>query len=144
MDTLDKLPAWAAGLVDRAREGHLGLIDDADQPRVMPVTFALCDDAVWSAIDNKPKRRNTEPARLRWLRRWPRAALTVDEYAEDWSRLAWVQILGEVAIMAASARPDAVEALCLRYPQYRSDPPPGPLLRLTPERVICWRAKGRG
>ena len=40
-----------------------------------------------------------EPARLRFLRRDPRAALTIDRYSDDWEELAWVQVLGRVAII---------------------------------------------
>ena len=94
-------------------------------------------------VDNKPKRAG-EPARVRWLRARPAAALTVDRYDDDWSRLAWVQVLGEVewSLDAASA-PDAVAALVARYPQYVDDPPPGPLLHLVPQRVLCWSASPR-
>jgi len=30
--------------------------------------------------------------------------------------------------------------LAARYAPYRERRPPGPLLRLTPERAVCWRA----
>ena len=70
---------------------------------VLPVTFAVEGDAVWSAIDEKPK-RTPEPARLRYLRRRPEAALLVDVYDDDWSRLAWVQLLGRVDVRAGGPR----------------------------------------
>ena len=35
---------------------RLGLIADDGRPRVLPVTFAIYGDAIWSAIDDKPKR----------------------------------------------------------------------------------------
>ncbi|MGE5747597.1 MAG: pyridoxamine 5'-phosphate oxidase family protein, partial [Solirubrobacterales bacterium] len=69
-----ELIAWAKDLLKSARVGRLGLLDEQGAPRVLPVTFALAGGRVWSAIDRKPKR--TEPARLRFLRRDPRAALT--------------------------------------------------------------------
>ena len=81
---LDDLPAWARDLLAGARVARLGLLGDDDRPRVLPVTFAVCGDAIWSAIDDKPKRAT--PARLRYLRRNPAAALTVDRYADEWSR----------------------------------------------------------
>ena len=70
-----------------ARVARLAYLDDSDRPRVLPVTFALADGCVWSAIDEKPK-RSAEPARVRYLRRRPEAALAVDVYADDWSQLA--------------------------------------------------------
>jgi len=118
---------------------RLAFVDDRDRPRVLPVTFAMAEGAVWSAIDDKPKRA-AEPARVRYLRRRPQAALCVDRYDDDWSRLAWVQLLGAVELLGIEAAPGAVAVLEARYAPYRERRPPGPLLRLTPERAVCWRA----
>jgi PPOX class probable F420-dependent enzyme len=131
-------------LLARERVARLGLVDSDDEPRVMPVTYVVWDGAVWSVVDQKPKRGEGELARLRWLRRHPRAALTVDHYSDDWSELAWVQVLGAVEILPASAHVDALAALSERYPQYVDEAPPGPLLRLTPQRILLWRADGHG
>jgi PPOX class probable F420-dependent enzyme len=136
---LDELPAWAHQMLETSRVARLGLLDDHDRPRVQPVTFALAGGAIYTAVDRKPKRRG-EPARVRYLRRRPEAALTVDHYEDDWDRLAWVQVLGRVDLLEPSHDEGAMEALAAKYPQYRDDPPPGPLLRLVPERAIHWRA----
>ena len=77
------------------------------------------------------------------LRRDPRAALTVDRYDEDWTRLAWVQIVGETRILDLPGHEDALDALAARYPQYRERAPGGPLLCLTPDRIVHWRAAER-
>ena len=137
--SLASLPAWAHDLILDQRVARLAFIDDDERPRVLPVTFAAIGNAVWSAIDQKPK-RTAEPARVRWLRRRPNAALCVDVYEDDWSRLAWVQLLGTVEVLGVDRGPEAVDALTSRYPQYRHRPPPGPLLRLEVERALCWRA----
>jgi PPOX class probable F420-dependent enzyme len=136
---LDRIPAWANEMLRTARVGRLGLLDNDDRPRVLPVTYALTGGALFSVIDQKPK-RSAEPARLRFLRRRPEAALTVDRYDDDWSALAWVQVLGRVEILDPEDEPTAMEALAAKYAPYRRDPPPGPLLRLSPERTLCWRA----
>jgi PPOX class probable F420-dependent enzyme len=108
---------------------------------VLPVTFALYRGDLWSAVDRKPKRVPPEKvARVRYLRRRPEAALTVDRYDEDWSTLAWVQAIGRVEIVELEAHPGALEALMAKYEPYRESPPPGPLLRLACERVLYWRA----
>jgi len=133
------LPPWARELLEGERVARLGLLDSGGDPRVLPVTFALADAAVWSAIDRKPK-RSAEPARVRWLRARPRAALTVDHYEDDWERLAWVQLLGRVSVVARADGRVGMEALAARYEPYRADPPPGPLLRLEVERALAWRA----
>ena len=126
-------------MIDTARVARLGLIDDAGRPRVLPVTFALVgDDTVWSAVDQKPKRSpGVELARVRWLRRRPEATLLVDHYADEWSQLAWVQLIGRIAILD-DADPHA--ELLAKYEPYRLRPPQGPLLRLDIERAVWWRA----
>jgi PPOX class probable F420-dependent enzyme len=116
------------------------MLDVQGGPRVLPVTYALHDAAVWTAIDNKPKRRGREPARVRWLREHPQAALTVDRYQDDWSELRWVQFIGEIAVLDGPPTAEVLGALAHRYPQYRADPPPGPVLRLTIARAVWWRA----
>jgi PPOX class probable F420-dependent enzyme len=139
--TLRELPSWATTLLRDTRVGHLGLIDDKQRPRVLPVTFAVHEDALWSAVDDKPKTRpGDELARIKWLRARPQATIAVDRYDDDWSRLAWVQIVGAIAV--ADVNEEAIAALADRYPQYRDRRPPGPLLRLTPERIVYWSAGG--
>ncbi|MDA0166586.1 pyridoxamine 5'-phosphate oxidase family protein [Solirubrobacter ginsenosidimutans] len=135
------LPDWAAVLLEEMKVAHLGLLDDAGHPRVQPITFARVEDLIVSAVDDKPKRRPGElPVRLRRLRRHPRVALTVDRYDDDWTHLAWVQLLGDVTIAPIDA--PALEALQRRYPVYLERPPNGPLLKLRPERVLSWRSAG--
>jgi len=130
------LPTWARELLEQARVARLALLDEQDLPRVLPVTFAVFEGAVWSAIDQKPKRA-AEPARVRRLRRRPEAALLVDRYDDDWSRLAWVELRGAVSVEPLGP---ALQALVEKYPRYASERPPGPLLRLSPERCASWRA----
>jgi PPOX class probable F420-dependent enzyme len=134
-----KLPKWARAVLDDSHVGRLGIVDDAGSPRVLPVTYALAGEMLVTAVDHK--RKDVPPerlARLRWLRARPRAALTVDHYEEDWSRLAWVQALGTVTILDDA--PEAVAALTERYPQYRDHPPAGPVIELAPDRIVWWRA----
>ena len=137
--TLEQLPEWAREMLGAARVGRLGLLDVGDHPRVLPVTFTVAEDCVWSAIDRKPKRAG-EPARVRRLRRRPAAALLVDRYDDDWSLLAWVEVRGAVSILAPEEAPEALGALVAKYPQYAEQRPQGPLLRLAPERFAWWRA----
>lgn len=137
---LADLQPWARDLLLAARVGRLGLLDHSGDPRVLPITFALRDGYVWSAIDRKPKRSGGPPARIGFLGQHPRVALTVDRYSDEWEQLAWVQLLGRAAVIDASRQPDALTALGERYEQYRSEPPPGPLIRIEITRTLCWRA----
>jgi PPOX class probable F420-dependent enzyme len=140
--SLETLPGWARELLESEPVGRLGLLDDDGHPRVVPITFAVVDGDVWSAVDQKPKRvPGAELARVRWLRARPRSTLTVDRYSDDWSRLAWVQLIGATNVVEVAGQEPALEALTARYPAYREQPPRGPLLKLTPARCLCWRAQ---
>ena len=136
------MPGWARELLASERVARLAYVDDRDRPRVLPVTFAVVGEAVWSAIDEKPK-RTPEPARLRHLARRPEAAVLVDHYDDDWTRLACVQLLGRVDVLPAAESPEAMAALAAKYEQYAERTPPGPLLRLTVERTLHWRSRGQ-
>jgi PPOX class probable F420-dependent enzyme len=133
--TLEELPGWACELLSSARVARLAFLDERDLPRVLPVTYAVWQGAVWSAIDHKPKRA-AEPARVRRLRRRPDAALVVDRYDDDWSRLAWLELRGRVTIEPVGPALDALER---RYEQYRAERPQGPLLRLEVRDAVWWR-----
>jgi PPOX class probable F420-dependent enzyme len=139
---LEKLPGWAWGLLESARVARLGLLDDRDRPRVLPVTFALAEGTVWTAIDRKPK-RSDEPARIRYLRRRPEAAVTVDRYQDDWGRLAWAQLLCAAEILGIEDAAAGLAALIQKYEQYRHEPPQGPMIRLIPTRALWWSASER-
>lgn len=135
-----ELPGWARTLLERSRVGRLGLVDDEGGPRVLPVTYAMVAGALVTAIDHKPKHVPPERlARVRWLTAKPKAAITVDHYEDDWSRLAWVQAIGTIAILDATDAPEAVAALTSRYSQYRVHAPSGPVLSLMPDRLVWWR-----
>jgi PPOX class probable F420-dependent enzyme len=136
-----ELPSWARGLLESAPVARLGMLDDEGSPRVLPVVFAVSGETLVTAVDHKPKRRpGAELARVKWLRARPRAALTVDRYDEDWSRLAWIQALGAVQVTDAANAPEAIASLTERYPQYRVQVPAGPVLVLSPDRLLWWRA----
>jgi PPOX class probable F420-dependent enzyme len=137
---LEDLDEWALDLLRHSPVARLGLLDSDDRPRVLPITFALAGGRIWTAIDAKPKRADREPARLAFLRRRGDVAVTVDRYEEDWSRLAWVQVLGTAAIHEIDDADEALSALAEKYGQYRDDPPPGPLIGIEPRRALSWRA----
>ncbi|HEX2467009.1 MAG TPA: pyridoxamine 5'-phosphate oxidase family protein [Solirubrobacterales bacterium] len=136
--TLRELPDWALGMLEAERVARLAYLDEDDRPRVLPIVYAIADDAVWGVIDTKPKRA-PEPARVRWIRRRPEVALCVDVYDDAWEHLAWVQLLGRVHLVDLAGHDKVLDALGVRYPQYRERTPPGPLLHFGVERSLWWR-----
>ena len=138
--TLETLPGWAGELVERARVARLAYVDGEDRPRVLPVTFAVEGGAVWIAIDDKPKRR-PQPARVGYLRRRPEAALVVDEYDDDWSRLWWVRCSGAAReVDDAIERGTALDALASKYRRYAVEPPDGPVVAIDIDHISGWQA----
>ena len=107
-------------------------------PHVVPLVFALVDSTVYSAVDAKPK-RTSALQRLANVRVEPRCALLVDHYEDDWSRLWWVRADGTAAVVdqPPAAHP-GLAALAERHPQYREQPPAGPLLVVTVQQWSGW------
>ena len=136
----------ARRFLDAHRVGHLATAGADGAPHVIPVCYALDDAAVWFVADEKPKRRPArELQRLRNLRENPRAALVVDDWDEDWTRLAWVLVRGPVRIVTdPEEHSTAIDRLRSRYPQYRTmaleEPSRNPVVRIDAERVLMWRA----
>jgi PPOX class probable F420-dependent enzyme len=64
-----------------------------------------------------------------------------DHYEEDWDRLWWVRADGLAAILEDPAEmADPIRLLAERYPQYRAEPPGGPVVSILIERWTGWAA----
>jgi PPOX class probable F420-dependent enzyme len=130
-------------LLQSIRVGHLATVDEHDQPHVVPVCFAWHQGAIYTPIDEKPKRPGANRLqRERNIERNAAVCLTIDRYDEDWTRLAWLQIRGTAAILGSGLeRPSAIAALRERYPQYLGmNLESRPLIQITPRIVRSWRA----
>ena len=134
------MTAAVRAFLEQQRVGHLATVAPDGAPHVVPVCYALVGEAVYSVVDDKPK-RSTRLQRLRNIQAHPRAALIVDRYDDaDWSRLAWVLLRGPAAVLEAGAEhARAIAALRDRYPQYRTMRlDDRPVIRLTAERITSW------
>ena len=134
-------PAGTRDFVAGARLGRLATVDASGAPHVVPVCYALLEDRIYSAVDEKPK-RTQRLQRLRNIAHDARVALVVDVYDEDWDRLAWVLVRGRAEVLTSGADyARALAAMRAKYDQYRTMALEGrPLIRLTPERVTAWGA----
>jgi len=115
---------------------RLATVSGDGVPHLVPVTFAVDGDEVFSAVDAKPK-RSRRLRRLANIEANPAVTLLVDHYDDDWSTLWWVRADGlarvdddPVLLQRATA------LLAARYSQYREDPPAGPVVVV---RVTAWR-----
>ena len=110
----------------------------------MPIVFAVDGDTLYTAVDRKPKRsrrlRRIENARAR-----PDVTVLVDGYDEDWSRLWWIRLRGRARVLDEGSEHDrALGLLAEKYPQYRDEPPGGPVLAVDVDEVRTWTARGAG
>ncbi len=126
--------------LNRTRVGHLATADARAAPHVVPVCFAIGDDALYITIDQKPKGDPRALKRLRNIADNPGAAFVADHYDEDWSRLGWVMIRGRAEILEAGAEHDvAQELLRTRYRQYQMMAIDDlPVIAIRIERVTSW------
>lgn len=124
--------AHVARLATVAADGH---------PHIVPMTFAVSGDRIVTAVDAKPK-SSRSLRRLANIRANPLVAVLADYYDEDWSRLWWARADGEASVIgdpAAMAGP--VELLARRYPAYRENPPPGPVIAIQVTAWTGWSAR---
>jgi PPOX class probable F420-dependent enzyme len=127
------------------RVARLATADAAGRPHVVPVTFAVAGELIYTAVDHKPK-RTRDLRRLRNVRENPRASLLADHYEEDWARLWWARADGRARVLddegeaAEHIRRAAILLLTRRYEQYRGRPPQGPVIEIAVERWSGWAA----
>jgi PPOX class probable F420-dependent enzyme len=127
--------------VGGARVARLATIDPDGRPHLVPICFALEGDVLYSAVDQKPKRWR-DLRRVRNVRERGWATVLVDHYEEDWSALWWVRIRGRARVLEDGEESRrALSVLAEKYPQYRRDPPAGPVLAME---VAEWREWAAG
>jgi PPOX class probable F420-dependent enzyme len=131
-------PAEARRRFAAARLARLATAGADGHPHVVPVTFAVDGDTIYTAVDHKPKRTRALK-RLANIAENPQVALLADHYDEDWSRLWWARADGSARVREEPTV-RAAELLRERYEQYRSRPPEGPLIAVSVDRWSGWTA----
>jgi PPOX class probable F420-dependent enzyme len=122
---------------------RLATADEEGRPHVVPIVFVVLDDALYFAVDAKPKAALAGPLRrLDNIRANPRASVLVDRYDEDWRRLWWARADGTARILADGDPrvAPAMAALTGRYPQYRTTALRGPVVEIAVDRWSGWAA----
>jgi PPOX class probable F420-dependent enzyme len=143
------LSAAERAFTEAARRAVLTTIAPDGRPRPVPICFALDPrrPILSPPLDDKPKTTD-DPlrlARVSDILADPRVVVLVDRWDEDWSRLAWVRILGEASLLQpdsdSTEHADVVAALRARYPQYASHHLESrPIIRITIQRTTSWGA----
>ena len=123
-----------------ARVARLATVSGEGQPRLVPVVFAVEHDTVLIAVDHKPKRHRAL-RRLRNIAENAAVSLLVDHYDDDWDALWWVRADGTATVTDdESVLARARDALGVRYPQHREQPPEGPVIVVEIRRWTGWSA----
>jgi PPOX class probable F420-dependent enzyme len=117
-----RLDEQARRFLSRQRVAHLATADASGKPHVVPICFALVDETVYIAIDEKPKRG--DPLKLRRLRNIaenPRVAVVADVYDDaDWSRLGFILAHASARVISdGEEHARGIGALREKYAQYR-------------------------
>jgi PPOX class probable F420-dependent enzyme len=119
---------------------RLATTDPDGRPHLVPIVFALAGNTLYSAVDGKQKRSRTlrriENARVR-----PDVTILVDHYDEEWTQLWWIRLRGRARVLDdGEEREHALELLARKYPQYRDEPPDGPVLAVDVYETRAWSA----
>lgn len=138
------IPQAVRRRLKQARVARLATTDAKGQPHIVPICFVLDGTAIYTALDRKPKR--VQAARLRRVRNIAatgRAAVVIDEYSEDWTRLWYVLLQGRARLVTAlSQRARAIRKLRNKYPQYARGmlADDAVVIRIDVQKVTAWGA----
>jgi len=138
----------AKHFIDSHRVGRLATAGADGAPHVVPLCYARLGNRVYFVADEKPKRSGPKALkRLANLASNPRAALVIDDYAEDWSKLAYLLLHLDTAVVTDRREyARALTALRRRYPPYRRmklAPDTHPMVRMEVRRWHLWRGRER-
>ena len=107
------------------------------EPRLVPIVFAVQEDTIYTAIDNKPK-STTHLRRLDDIAASPSVSVLADHYEDDWTQLWWVRADGVARVISAGDA--AIELLAQKYEQYAAQRPPGPVIAIDVQTWTGWSA----
>ena len=135
------LTGQARHFLDHHRVARFATADPGGQPHIVPICYAVSGDSVYFTIDEKPKRLTDKPLkRIRNLQQNPHVAFVVDRYDGDWTRLGWVMVQGEAALLdSGEEHAKAQRLLKARYPQLDGMQIGDlPVVAIRIKRVVSW------
>ena len=124
------------------RVARLATADLDGHPYIVPVCYAYDGTHFYIPLDEKPKK--VDESRLRRVRNIlarHEASLLIDQYDDDWSRLGYVLVHGQAALLQPedSQHSQALVLLRQRYIQYRSmELEKHSVIIITPDSVTSW------
>ena len=129
--------------IERARVARLATVDSSSKPHLVPVVFVFDANHFFIPIDEK--RKATKPDKLKRIKNIqhnPNVALLIDNYSEDWTRLAFVMIQGKAKIVSRTQEDiqvrEAYKKLTIKYLQYEKVEVGEMCIIIAPEKVALW------
>ncbi len=144
-----KLSKEQISYLGQARVARLGTTDSDGRVHIVPIVFANTSNEIFSVIDRKAKKSQTNLKRLENIAKNPSATLLIDSYSEDWSKLSFLLIHCKARILwpGKNLKEKRLASRLLRkkYAQYTRGqyfPPDlkkAVFVKLSPKRVIFWQ-----
>lgn len=143
-DTVLNITPDVEEFIERARVARLATIDSEFRPHLVPVVFVFDGDSFFIPIDEKRK-KTAKPEKLKRIRNIqhnPNVALLIDNYSEDWKRLAFVTIQGKASVATKTEGNiqvrEAYKKLMTKYLQYQKVGVGEMCIIIAPEKVVSW------
>jgi PPOX class probable F420-dependent enzyme len=138
------IPPAVEEFIERARFARLATIDSEFKPHLVPVVFVFNGNHFFIPVDEKRKTAKPEKLkRIRNIQHNPNVALLIDEYSEDWTKLAFVMIQGKASIASKGEGNiqvrEAYKKLMTKYIQYQKVGVGEMCIIITPKKVASWR-----
>ena len=137
------MPPAVEEILERARVARLATIDSEFKPHLVPVVFVFDGNNFFIPIDEK--RKTAKPEKLKRIRNIednPDVALLIDEYSEDWTKLAFVMIQGKASVASKGEGNlrvrHAYKKLMTKYIQYQKVGVGEMYIIITPKKVASW------
>jgi PPOX class probable F420-dependent enzyme len=131
--------------INRARVARLATINSENKPHLVPVVFAFDGKHFLIPVDKKRKKvKPEELKRIKNIQNNPNVALLIDEYNEDWTKLAFVMVQGKARIITTRTEEnirlqEAYRKLVAKYSQYQKTGLCEMCIIIKPEKVTSWR-----
>lgn len=137
------IPPAVEEFIERARFARLATIDSEFKPHLVPVVFVFDGNHFFIPVDEKRKTAKPEKLkRIRNIQHNPNVALLIDEYSEDWTKLAFVMIQGKASIASKGEGNiqvrEAYKKLMTKYIQYQKVGVGEMCIIITPKKVASW------
>jgi PPOX class probable F420-dependent enzyme len=134
-------PDEARARFEEAAVARLATVGADGGPHLVPITFALEADVIYTAVDAKPK-RGSRLRRFENVAANARVSVLVDEYDPDWNRLWWARADGRASVVTDGSRlAHAIALLRARYPQYAEVAVTGPAMAIVVDHWSGWSAR---